>query len=97
MVHKSVSLIPQDLRLKLVADVSKLEAVPDDEKDWHPGSNQQVLDLVHPSLYFLHIGRTHVLSRDSTGSLTTRAITLKEYRNRTPRVERRKKTPPTPF
>nr|QDK64581.1 histidine kinase Sln1p [Ganoderma lucidum] len=97
MVHESVCLIPQDLRLALVADVSKLESVPDDEKDWHPGSNQQVLDLVHPSLYFLRIGRTHVLSRDSTDSLATRVITLKEYQDRTPRVERRKVDPPTLF
>ena len=31
--------------------VAVLENVPDNEKDWHPGSNNQVLDLVHPSLY----------------------------------------------
>jgi hypothetical protein len=35
----------------LIAAVSPLENVPDAEKDWHPGSNNQVLDLVHPSLY----------------------------------------------
>ena len=66
----------------LVADVSKPESVPEDEKDWHPGSNRQVLDLVYPSLHFLRIGRTHVLSRDSTGSLTPRVITLQEYQDR---------------
>ncbi|KAF7328886.1 hypothetical protein MVEN_02518300 [Mycena venus] len=32
---------------------------PDDKKDWHPGSNKQVLDLVHPSLYCVVYGRTH--------------------------------------
>ncbi|KAJ1902760.1 hypothetical protein LPJ81_003425, partial [Coemansia sp. IMI 209127] len=28
-----------------------LENVPDRQKDWHPNSNNQVLNLVHPSLY----------------------------------------------
>lgn len=27
-------------------------------KDWHPGSKNQVLDLVHPSLYCLIYGIT---------------------------------------
>ena len=35
-----------------------LENVPDDQKDWHPRSNNQVLDLVHPSLYCIVYGRT---------------------------------------
>jgi len=35
-----------------------LENVPEDQKDWHPGSNQQVLDLVHPSLFPLIYGRS---------------------------------------
>ncbi len=34
----------------LVRGVAILESVPDEEKDWHPGSEHQVLDLVHPSL-----------------------------------------------
>jgi hypothetical protein len=38
--------------------VQALEDVPDDEKDWHPRSNGQVLDLVHPSLYRVVYGRT---------------------------------------
>ena len=35
-----------------------LEAVPDSERDWHPGSNGFVLNLVHPSLYPIIYGRT---------------------------------------
>ena len=27
--------------------------MPDAERDWHPGSDEQVLDLVHPSLFCL--------------------------------------------
>ncbi|KAJ7688953.1 hypothetical protein B0H17DRAFT_1202567 [Mycena rosella] len=36
---------------RLKSAVSVLEDVPKDRNDWHPGSNGQVLDLVHPSLY----------------------------------------------
>ncbi|GAC97796.1 hypothetical protein PHSY_005383 [Pseudozyma hubeiensis SY62] len=34
-------------------------------KDWHPRSNDQVLDLVHPSLYPLVYGKTHYLAQGS--------------------------------
>ena len=52
-VVKSDSVVPESLELELQAAVAKLEAhdVPDNHKDWHPGSNGKVLDLVHPSLY----------------------------------------------
>ncbi|KAJ6544145.1 hypothetical protein B0H19DRAFT_1169749 [Mycena capillaripes] len=51
-------LISNEVSDRLRAAVSKLEDVPDDLKDWHPGSNNQVLDLVHPSLYCIVYGRT---------------------------------------
>ncbi|KAF8601411.1 hypothetical protein BDV93DRAFT_495811 [Ceratobasidium sp. AG-I] len=57
-VWQSDTLIPASLRKRLIAGVSKLENVPDSEKDWHPRSNGQVLDLVHPSLYPVVYGRT---------------------------------------
>lgn len=38
--------------------MAKLENVPEAEKDWHPRSNGQVLDLVHPSLYPVVYDRT---------------------------------------
>ena len=38
--------------------VVPLEAGPDSEKDWNPGSNGFVLNLVHPSLYPIVYGRT---------------------------------------
>ena len=46
------------MREKLLAAVVPLENVPDSEKDWHPGSDGLVLDLVHPSLYPIVYGRT---------------------------------------
>ena len=33
-----------------MAAISLLENAPDAEKDWHPRSNNQALDLIHPSL-----------------------------------------------
>jgi hypothetical protein len=51
-----------DLLASLKTAVARLEDVPDDQKDWHPRSNQQVLDLVHPSLYPLVYGRTRGLT-----------------------------------
>ncbi|TFY53754.1 hypothetical protein EVJ58_g9272 [Rhodofomes roseus] len=39
-------------------ELAPLESVPDSEKDWHPGSDGKVLDLVHPSLYPVIYGRT---------------------------------------
>jgi hypothetical protein len=39
-------------------DIAVLENIPEEKKDWHPGSNGQVLDIVHPSLYCLVYKRT---------------------------------------
>ncbi|TFY64227.1 hypothetical protein EVJ58_g2765 [Rhodofomes roseus] len=55
---KSDQLIPAGLRTELLSAVAPLESVPDSEKDWHPGSDGKVLDLVHPSLYPVVYGRT---------------------------------------
>ena len=57
-IWKSDTLIRTPLRKKLLAAVIPLEAVPDSERDWHPGSNGLVLNLVHPSLYPIVYGRT---------------------------------------
>ncbi|KAG9080567.1 hypothetical protein FRC06_006409, partial [Ceratobasidium sp. 370] len=50
-IWQSDKLVLAQLKAKLIAGVAKPENVPDSEKDWHPRSNGQVLDLVHPSLY----------------------------------------------
>ena len=59
-VWRSDSLIPSDLRDELIAAVSPLENVPDEEKDWHPRSDNQVFNLIHPSLYPVVYNRTFV-------------------------------------
>ena len=48
-VVKSDTAISEDLRAALLRACAPLEDVPDDVKNWHPGSYGTVLDLVHPS------------------------------------------------
>lgn len=62
---QSDALIDKKLYDEFIACVSVLEDVPDAKKDWHPGSNDQVLDLVHPSLFCFIAGRTKVLKPTS--------------------------------
>ncbi|MFD6467572.1 DUF4246 domain-containing protein [Streptomyces goshikiensis] len=52
-VWQSDALVDDGLRSRLREAVRVLEQVPEAEKDWHPGSDGQVLDLVHPSLFCL--------------------------------------------
>uniref|UniRef100_A0A914DG99 Uncharacterized protein n=1 Tax=Acrobeloides nanus TaxID=290746 RepID=A0A914DG99_9BILA len=48
-VFQADGIVPQDILGDLLESVMDLENSK--FKDWHPGSNEQVLDLVHPSLY----------------------------------------------
>ncbi|KAM3514696.1 hypothetical protein MY11210_001667 [Beauveria gryllotalpidicola] len=64
---KSDSLMSDDLVQRLKAAVAPLEDVPDAAKDWHPGSDNKVLDLVHPSLFPVIYGRTRVLPDRTIG------------------------------
>lgn len=57
------------LHQELIDAVAPIENVPDHEKDWHPGSNGQVLDLVHPSLYPLVYRRTYAYVADGSSVL----------------------------
>ncbi|ANB04355.1 hypothetical protein SAM40697_0392 [Streptomyces ambofaciens] len=52
-VWQSDTLVDEQLRSRLREAVRVLEQVPEAERDWHPGSGGQVLDLVHPSLFCL--------------------------------------------
>lgn len=52
-VWQSDTLVDDTLRSRLRDAVRVLEEVPEAERDWHPGSDGQVLDLVHPSLFCL--------------------------------------------
>ncbi|KAJ2928107.1 hypothetical protein H1R20_g9003, partial [Candolleomyces eurysporus] len=60
-VVKSDHAVPEGVKLALQSAIKPLESVPEAQNDWHPGSNGQVLGLVHPSLYPLVYGKTKVL------------------------------------
>ncbi|OSC98802.1 hypothetical protein PYCCODRAFT_1417139 [Trametes coccinea BRFM310] len=78
-VYESRSLIPARLESALFSGACILERVPDEEKDWHPGSNRQVLNLVHPSLYCLRIGHSFIRSSDTKGTDVLRVLTQEDY------------------
>jgi hypothetical protein len=65
-VVKSDGIISTELKGELKNAVAPLENVPASSQDWHPGSNNQVLDLVHPSLFPLIYGRSRVLPTTTT-------------------------------
>ena len=60
-VVKSDYAVSESIKLALQSAIERLESVPEAQKDWHPGSDGKVLDLVHPSLYPLVYGKTKVL------------------------------------
>lgn len=66
-VVKSDTAIAEDLRQMLRDAVRPLEDVPQELKDYHPGSDDKVVDLVHPSLFPVVYGRTRILDRKLTG------------------------------
>ena len=59
---KSDTAISPELKKALRDAAAPLEDVPDKFKDWHPGSDGKVLDLVHPSLFPLLYGRSRILT-----------------------------------
>jgi Protein of unknown function (DUF4246) len=67
-VFKSDSAVSEDVRLALEEHVKPLEDVPEKLKDWHPGSDGRVLNLVHPSLFPLVYGKTKVLPIGKKGT-----------------------------
>ena len=57
-IVKSDSIVAEKVLEALKQAVRPLEDIPVLHKDWHPGSNGKILDLVHPSLFPLIYGRT---------------------------------------
>ncbi|GFG19127.1 hypothetical protein IFM61606_07876 [Aspergillus udagawae] len=60
-VVKSDVAIPEELRQALIEAVRPLEEIPKEQKDYHPGTDNKVVDLVHPSLFPVIYGRTRIL------------------------------------
>ena len=61
-VYMSDTAVSLKTKRKLRAAVTPLEDVPEAKKDWHPGSDSKVVDLVLPSLCPLVYGKTRILS-----------------------------------
>ncbi|GAA5922906.1 hypothetical protein JCM3775_006180 [Rhodotorula graminis] len=81
-IYESDSLVPDSLLSQLKEHVADLEANPPyGSPDFHPGSNDQVLDLVHPSLFPLRYGVTPVRDVDEDGLVMANAGTAPEPRN----------------
>jgi hypothetical protein len=66
-VVKSDTAIPEEVQRALKDAVKPLEDVPKDQKDYHPGSDDLVVDLVHPSLFPVVYGKTRILAGSSIG------------------------------
>ncbi|KAG8949550.1 hypothetical protein FRC04_008483 [Tulasnella sp. 424] len=81
--YESDTLIPKQLRQRLLEAVKPLEDVPEEQKDWRPQSNNQILDLVDPSLYCGVYGRTLTarLHKDCGDGGSTKVGQLKHKSN----------------
>ncbi|KAF2106544.1 hypothetical protein BDV96DRAFT_507694 [Lophiotrema nucula] len=66
-VAKSDRLIPSDLQEALRNAFDTLKTHQSSAPDWHPNTNEQVQDLVHPSMYPLVYGRSRVLKEEVVG------------------------------
>lgn len=66
-VVKSDTVVSKELQDELKQAVVPFENVPEEEKDYHPGSDNKVVNLVHPSLFPVIYGRTHVLPDRTIG------------------------------
>ncbi|KAJ2444223.1 hypothetical protein IWW46_002129, partial [Coemansia sp. RSA 2440] len=62
-VWMSDSLIDADITQELKRYVAVLEDVPEKDRDYHPNTNNQVVNLIHPSLYPLIYARSRFLSQ----------------------------------
>lgn len=51
--------VPDLIRTELLEEVSKFTQLK--KKDYHPNSNNQVVDIVHPSLFPLQYGKTPII------------------------------------
>ncbi|KAL9652012.1 hypothetical protein ABK040_000353 [Willaertia magna] len=56
-------LISKDLTERLKKCLIEFENVPEEQKDYHPGTDNQVLDLIHPSLYCYVKGVSEIVGK----------------------------------
>jgi hypothetical protein len=66
-VTKSDKLVTPELHKSLQKAFDDFKADQLASPDWHPGSKDMVLDLVHPSMYPLVYGRSRVIKSELVG------------------------------
>ncbi|KAL2271985.1 hypothetical protein VTJ83DRAFT_1356 [Remersonia thermophila] len=66
-VVKSDTLVDEELRQGFVAAFEKLRVEQGDSPDWHPGTDDMVQDLVHPSLYPFVYGKSNFFQEEVVG------------------------------
>ncbi|PGH15726.1 hypothetical protein AJ80_05434 [Polytolypa hystricis UAMH7299] len=66
-VVKSDTAVPESTRVTLKTAAQALEDAMSPAKDFHPGSDDKVVDLVHPSLFPLVYGRSRILQDELIG------------------------------
>ncbi|KAK4153505.1 hypothetical protein C8A00DRAFT_15264 [Chaetomidium leptoderma] len=64
---KADTLVSTELQQGLKAAFEKLRAEQGSEPDWHPGSDDMVQDLVHPSMYPFVYGKTKFIQEEVVG------------------------------
>jgi len=63
-VYEADCIVSSELRAALIAGVGRIEPGYDAPKrDWHPGSEEQVIDLVHPSLFCFVEGESRMCAK----------------------------------
>lgn len=72
-IVSSATAVSEKTRKMLMEQSDQLLESFGSDVDYHPGSNNQVIDLVHPSLFPLVYGRTKILKRDNLTELITAA------------------------
>lgn len=66
-VSKSDHVVPSQVHDQLRDTFDRLIADQSHSPDWHPNSNDMVLDLVHPSMYPLVYGQSKVFKEELVG------------------------------
>ncbi|KAF2673105.1 hypothetical protein BT63DRAFT_410152 [Microthyrium microscopicum] len=63
-IAKSDAAVPCSIKSALQKLVKPLEDINEKYKDWHPGSDNKVLDLIHPSLNPIIYGTTKAIATE---------------------------------
>lgn len=61
-IVKSDTAVPSELQHALQEAARPLEEVPAEKRDYHPHSDNKVIDLVHPSLFPVIYGKSKILT-----------------------------------